>query len=719
MFKATVIAISHFSKDPRRYAAHPFVVSGSCKREDVQSQKQLLQTAITAANDVKVEGRLYCLSSDGDSRRRRATALLTLIHDLDPCSKLRETLGELTFFNYLCGDDEITANIDTLHLMKRMRNTCICAKGMTISGVLITPQVLKRHLSTLPEITALTHHRIERLLSPNDKQDVKLAYDLLSAIASLPPATGFEIPTVQTTRQSLRLLGCIHAHVLETFTNVNLSLHEQLIHLSALAHLYLAIYSVEKGNYVPSQLYFDVQTWIKNAFFCVAKTKLDDPDGQFWLILLGTDALEHLFGVVRTMISTDANADLLQVGNRLEAAATCCCILAEHPEWVRGPRRLSIRNWRDDPGNTSSKYDHISPTSWRGNVYVKDIVILTSWTSGRHLAEQELQAANFPVPFEEMERSRSVDMLCPFGDGQVVLINGLSEGEREEDEDEQESDVPATASAPVHGFPNVTNPSKTNHEDSEILQPDIEDMASELLQQPSQPVHLRHSYNPYVEIDSGNGKCIRQHKSTVCRILSEPHAALESTDRLKRVRGYSRYQDVISDISLGNTDEDESNAVLRTQDPAAFLVRSKDLIWLAIGEIVTIRQHGTAIDVLPARLLAEPNVRLTTRIMELACLSGNEEGDWEWTGQFKRSTCDINGHSVQLINPTIIHSTRPGRDQMPTYCFRSSELLVIAAVLYGNIHSEINTVPCVSWCEIFPYRLLNGKLCHHCDTSRI
>jgi hypothetical protein len=240
--------------------------------------------------------------------------------------------------------------------MKRMRNTCIRAKGMMISGVLITPQVLKRHLSTLPETTALTHHRIERLLSPNDKQDVtwdvKLAYDLLSAIASLPPA-GSEIPTVQTTRQSLRLLGCIHAHVLETFTSIDLSLHEQLVHLSALAHLYLAIYSVEKNNYVLSQLYIDVQTWIKNAFFCVAKTKLDDPDGQFWLILLGTDALEHLFGVVRTMISTDANADLpvLQLGNRLGAAATCCCILAEHPEWVRGPRRLSIRNWRDDPGN--------------------------------------------------------------------------------------------------------------------------------------------------------------------------------------------------------------------------------------------------------------------------------------------------------------------------------------------------------------------------------
>jgi hypothetical protein len=710
--KATVIAISHFSEDPHKYAAHPFVVSGSCKREDVHSQKALLQTAIAATNEVKLEGRLYCLSSDGDSRRRRATALLTLVHDLDPCSELREVLGELMFFNYLCGDEEITANIDTLHLMKRMRNTCIRAKGTMIGGTLITPQVLKRHLSTLPDTTSLTHHRIEKLLSPNDKQDVKLAYDLLSAVACLPPATESDTPAVQTTRRSLRLLGCIHAHVLETFTNVKLSLHEQLVHLSALSHLYLAIYSVEKGNYVPSQLFFDVQTWIKNAFFCVAKTKLDDPDGQFWLILLGTDSLEHLFGVVRTMISTDANADLLQLGNRLEASATCCRILAEHPEWVQGPRRLSIRNWRDDAGDTSAKFDHINPASWHGNVYVKDVVLLTSWTVGRRLAEQELQAANFPIPFTEMEKSGNVDMLCPFGDGKVVLINGLSEGEREEDEDEQDMPVPTSINGSSDGpsWPETQAAIQDDAEqDAGIHQPDlespnIEDVAAELLHQSPR------SYNPYIEIDSGSSKSIRQHKSTICRILSEPHAVLESTDRLKRVRGYSRYQEVKKDIPLGSTDESQANAILRTQDPAAFLVRSKDLIWLAIGEIVTIRQQSIPVDILPTQLLAEPNIRLTAQIMQLSCLSGNDEGDWEWTGQYKRYTCDLEGRSIQLLDPAIIRSTRLGHDQMPTYCFQSGELVTIAAVLYGNMRSEVDALPCVPWCEAFPYRMPNGAV---------
>ena len=67
-----------------------------------------------------------------------------------------------------------------------------------------------------------------------------------------------------------------------------------------------------------------------------------------------------------------------------------------------------------------------------------------------------------------------------------------------------------------------------------------------------------------------------------------------------------------TEIPLGSTEGDQTNAILQTQDPTAFLVRSKDLIWLAVGEIVTIRQSGKAVDILPVQTLAEPNIQLTT-----------------------------------------------------------------------------------------------------------
>jgi hypothetical protein len=178
---------------------------------------------------------------------------------------------------------------------------------------------------------------------------------------------------------------------------------------------------------------------------------------------------------------------------------------------------------------------------------------------------------------------------------------------------------------------------------------------------------------------------------------------------LKHVQGHLQYQDVKKDIPLGSTDENQTNAILQTQGPAAFLVCSKDLIWLAIGEIVMIKQQNSAVDTLPVQLLPKPNIQLTAQIMELACLSGNNQGDCEWTGQYTWSTCDLKGHSIQLLDPTITQSTYPGHDQTPMYCFQSGELISITVLLHGNMCSEVNTLPYIPWCETFPYQIPSGK----------
>jgi hypothetical protein len=141
---------------------------------------------------------------------------------------------------------------------------------------LINQEILHHLLST-----GLGKHHIDAIVSPNDKQDVKLMYDLLSSIAVLQPAKEDESPPVHNTRNALRLLGKLYTHILEAYTNVTLSLHDQLQHLSAAAHLVLAIYSNDKGGSMPSQTYFDMMTTIKNVYFCVAKTQLDNPDRSF------------------------------------------------------------------------------------------------------------------------------------------------------------------------------------------------------------------------------------------------------------------------------------------------------------------------------------------------------------------------------------------------------------------------------------------------------
>jgi hypothetical protein len=167
----------------------------------------------------------------------------------------------------------------------------------TIDGVVLTHQLIKAHL--LRNSPHDTRH-INSLLNPNDRQNVKLMYDLLSAIAKLPPALDMDTPAFRNTCRVLRLLGALYRHVLEAYTNIKLSLHEQLTHLSAAMHLMMAIYRREAGRFVPSQTYFDFMTAGKNAFFCVGKTQVDDPNGRFWLVALGTDPVELTFGKVRT-----------------------------------------------------------------------------------------------------------------------------------------------------------------------------------------------------------------------------------------------------------------------------------------------------------------------------------------------------------------------------------------------------------------------------------
>ena len=139
-------------------------------------------------------------------------------------------------------------------------------------------------------------------------------YDLLSSIATLPPPSQQDSPSEHQSRNILCLLSKLYSHLLYVYTNINLSLHQQLVHLSAAAHIILAFYAKEKGSAMPLQLYFDLMTMIKNVYFCVAKTQIDDPEGSFWIILLGSDLKSH-FRKIRTIQGNDTNVDQLQLAN--------------------------------------------------------------------------------------------------------------------------------------------------------------------------------------------------------------------------------------------------------------------------------------------------------------------------------------------------------------------------------------------------------------------
>lgn len=698
------MAVSHFSDGPRAYSVHPFVVSGSCKREGVQSQRELLETACQALTNRQgdIGGRLYCITSDGDSRRRRATALITLTRTLDISDPLRQQLGNLRLFNFKCGFDDHTGDIEYKHLLKRSRNSLIRSAGTTIDGNLINSSILRNHLPS----TGMDTQRINAIVSPNDKQDVKLAYDLLSSIAVLLPAQDNDPPAVHNTRNSLRLLGEVYTHLLEAYTNINLDLHDQLQHLSSAAHLIMAIYSSDKGGSMPSQTYFDWMTTIKNVYFCVAKTQIDDEEGKFWIILIGTDPLERVFGMVRIMHGADANADQQQLNDRVESGAVCSRILAENPSWDRSARRLTLKTWRDEAGDISAKVDHINPASWKGNVKVKDVVLLTCWEEGRRVAIEELKSHGYPSPFDKMDKGEGFDMFCPFGNHKMVLLDGLTDGEREEEDEEIEMATPSTAADESAATQSQPPDNSTN-----VTSDDLEDLAHNELSQLTGDKTPK--YDPYITVTTLTGKSVTQHKSSVCRFFSDPHR--DSTSRLDRIRAFSRY-DEQSNHLFQYSEDGESEPLTRLEDPAALLVRSKELIWLAVVQIYGIKQNGVFIDYLPTRLITEPHIRLQLKVYRLkARANPDEKGDWEWFGGFEKGTVEVEGRYIQLLNPETIYTTIEERMNAPGYAFNSSELVAFACMMYGNLRLETDRLPTILWSDTFPHRTNSGQCTEFCN----
>ena len=99
-------------------------------------------------------------------------------------------------------------------------------------------------------------------------------------------------------------------------------------------HLVLMLYVHKdaKSTFILNVLFVDIGIMVKNVFFCVAKVKVEHLMHPFYIVLLGTDRLETLFGILHMMVGNDANLDVLQLTLRVTATTEVSNILAKHPE---------------------------------------------------------------------------------------------------------------------------------------------------------------------------------------------------------------------------------------------------------------------------------------------------------------------------------------------------------------------------------------------------
>jgi len=97
--------------------SRPFIASGTCKREDGDTHAKLIATVVEAceAESDTIGSPLFCIASDGESRRGTALGALTQKHLLDKQGDLFALLGGMRLMNLLVGNNDITADKDPTH----------------------------------------------------------------------------------------------------------------------------------------------------------------------------------------------------------------------------------------------------------------------------------------------------------------------------------------------------------------------------------------------------------------------------------------------------------------------------------------------------------------------------------------------------------------------------------------------------------------------------
>lgn len=188
-------------KDPRLYSARPILLSGSSKNETAKEYAKVLQTTATGvANKGELtHARAVSWASDGEGHRAKALRQLTAKRKLSPTSNIYLFLFGLVLMCFLVGDDDITADKDYKHVFKWLRNAVLQVKGIFVRGLHLTPSIIQAHLHDAGH----SADYIRTLFKPDDKQDVLLAYNLLKALWSLPPASASSRPGFTETREAI------------------------------------------------------------------------------------------------------------------------------------------------------------------------------------------------------------------------------------------------------------------------------------------------------------------------------------------------------------------------------------------------------------------------------------------------------------------------------------------------------------------------------------
>jgi hypothetical protein len=621
--------------------------------------------------------RLISLASDGESRRGKALAKLTYIVLLAPTSPIYTHLVHLELLNLFIGTDDITADKDYKHVFKYFHNTLLREKGSIVHGVKLTCGLICKHLQD----TGHSDVHIEHVLNPTDKQDVVLAYTLLKDLWSLPPAN----PDLNN---QLYVDVCnalpLWQVLIFPYICTELSLSEQLEHLSMAVHLVLALYVHDdaKSHFILNVLFVDIGIMVKNVFFCVAKAKTDHPLEPFFIVSLGTNRLKTLFGILRTMIGNDANLDMLQLALCVTATTEVSNILARHSEWDRRPRRLHLPNVSRDMNGISKMADHIGPGAYTclERLHPSMVTLATPWKCGRLMAEEMYPWIKLILT--RVSATENSSILAPYGSS--LVTSSLSQDDGFKNMDGSPASVPVEESQDTPTSKDVT-----------VGMRQLEDAAADVGWRNNNQTNGL-AFSNIVQIGG-----ITINKSKVITQQFRYVTSASSTDRLRHVAQESRFK---NSHHLDTSISDKEGSVLSVLQPITTLVLCEQKLFLCIAKVNGLFHNSLPVDDIPIAVLSEKIIQVSYQALRLVPASTTDDpnGIYNWRSSHLFSlSAKVPEALVQPINPTIA-------SHIPCnsfFLFETSSLMAIASNLRDHvIHGHRKAIPHVKALDIFPYQ---------------
>ncbi|KAG2365603.1 hypothetical protein BDR07DRAFT_1449758 [Suillus spraguei] len=250
--KVTVIGAARFGEEE----LHPILAAPTCKTECASDMEGVITRAIqcwSATGADQAVGSIWSFATDGDATQCAAGHKLFVKNPLSPHSQLYGILSNMPGLNTLMGDNKVMLDFNFKHIFKHKfylnkRTPSICTLihspvGIALNnGRVINAMMLSYYLVWLP---AYDKKSVSKLLHPDDPRAIELMqaiidfsnsqHTILTDLFSLDIDTHADLTLIM-------ILSNVIESILAPFTNINLSLTEQVQYLSHYAHLMFALF---------------------------------------------------------------------------------------------------------------------------------------------------------------------------------------------------------------------------------------------------------------------------------------------------------------------------------------------------------------------------------------------------------------------------------------------------------------------------------------------